>query len=232
MVRAAVVRSRGHSGSLFASELLAAQLNLSVFFEFHGTCAKNPAVTLDSALDSACTCHTARAPHAVHAKLDLCAGRCGTSSASAPRPGVRVQLPQCAGAAVLFEAHPDSAYVSAARTRGAALIGLERSNLVKHAVSMVKSACPMAELKNHRRARMNTSPTHETPCCHCDRGLGHRTNRARRRAASTPSRARLRIDPAALLCYIRALPTTRYGHTIWYEDLQVTPSNAPVHAPN
>ena len=158
----AVLRSSGHSGSRWLSELLATQ-NLTVFFEFPGRCSPKYQALANASVheifSTGCACRFDAEMEDVCAPDDagrissmgcvkhaFCAQRCPT------RP---VGRQGCRAVGFVDSYQPALAHrLASARLDGDfAIATCERDNAIKHAISKLRASCGGTRLKgNHRKS--------------------------------------------------------------------------------
>ena len=160
-----VLRSSGHSGSRWLSELLATQ-NLTSLFEFPGRCSGRYAGMANASLHhifaTACSCHLDEAMESVCSsdedgriksmsciKGAYCSQRC-------PPGGTRSST--CRGVGMVDSYQPALARrLLAARAAGPVVVAtFERDNAVKHAISKLRASCGGTRLKGNHLKRGET----------------------------------------------------------------------------
>ena len=156
-----VLRSSGHSGSAWLSELLSTQ-NLTFFFEFGGRCAERYPTMANASLmelfKAGCDCRLDQAMAGVCQQddegrfLGMSCTKHALCSTSCPRRGSTIG---CHGVGMLNSYQPGFAHrLLEERRRGAsfAVVTFERDNAVKHAISKLRTNCHGSYLKgNHAK---------------------------------------------------------------------------------
>ena len=167
-----VLRSSGHSGSAWLSELLATQ-NLTFLFEFGGRCGERyPTMANASLMElfaAGCDCRLDQEMAGVCQQdeegrfLGMSCTKHALCSASCPR---RRSSMGCRGVGMLNSYQPGFAHrLLEERRRGAsfAVVTFERDNAIKHAISKLRTNCHGSYLKGNHAKRSAVEAGTRTP---------------------------------------------------------------------
>ena len=167
-----VLRSSGHSGSRWLSELLATQ-NLTFLFEFAGQCPARYTSSLNISLHEvfarACACRFDAEMEEVCASdqdgsiRSMACVKDAFCSTSCPRQDERAQGCQAVGMVDSFQPGLARRLIAARLESPVRIVTFERDNAVKHAVSKLRASCVGTSLKgNHIKAPLPTSDDNDS----------------------------------------------------------------------
>lgn len=214
-VNLAILRSKGHSGSLWLTELLTSLLPSSiVFHEFHGVC--NPRLRSNSTMErlftdsrqEACQCAltwTGMQHHPKDNSLRFCTAQCGSALLSPQRTACKV---------VGFVTDPAGGVLKSLRALSASgspvfIARLLRLNGVKQAISSIRDGCRFSRASDRNHFHTSAPSPHETV--------------ARNRSTSrlfAPPRMLLRMAAQFVEARFSSQLVSMSQHDIVYERLQ------------